>query len=140
MLSCNGKTLTDSGVLSGGIGYSLVIFSNKNPDRAKDAPMGKTSERTFHYRPQTKLRKGNVFTSVCHVFCVPPRQTRQTPPPTPDHTPPPQTTNAADGTHPTGMHSCFFFICWKRSTLPHLSSHNGDISLLLCVDSIALII
>ena len=22
-----------------------------------------------HYRPQTKLRKGNVFTSVCQEFC-----------------------------------------------------------------------
>ena len=24
---------------------------------------------THHYRPQTKLRKGNVFTSVCQEFC-----------------------------------------------------------------------
>ena len=43
------------------------------------------------YRPQTKLRKGNTFTSVC--------QTRQTSPQ--------QTATAADGTHPTGIHSCF---------------------------------
>ena len=35
------------------------------------------------YRPQTKLRKGNVFTSVCQEFCA---QSGQTPPPPrPDH-------------------------------------------------------
>ena len=60
------------------------------------------------YRPQTKLRKGNVVTSVCQEFC-------------------PgggclegdvhgrgdggacmagETATAADGTHPAGMHSC----------------------------------
>ena len=28
------------------------------------------SQKDFvHYRPQTKLRKGNVFTSVCQEFC-----------------------------------------------------------------------
>ena len=50
----------------------------------------------IYYRPQTKLRKGNVFTSVCQEFC--PRGI----PPTPH-----QTATAADGTHPIVMHSCF---------------------------------
>ena len=46
------------------------------------------------YRPQTKLRKGNVFTSVCQEFCprrgvsTPPRQT---PPTWADTTTPKQT-------------------------------------------------
>ena len=79
-----------------------------------------------------KLWKGNVFTSVCQEFCpqggclpdTPPGQTpppdtplqadtplgrhptRQTPPPQADTPLPQQTATAADGTHPTGMHSC----------------------------------
>ena len=72
------------------------------------------------YRPQTKLRKGNVFTPVCQLFCsrgevsasvhagIPPWAGT---PPLGRH-PPVQTATAADGTHPTGMHSCsdFFFV------------------------------
>ena len=83
---------------------------------------------SIHYRPQTKLRKGNVFTPVCQSFCSrgvclsaywdTPTWTHtpgQTPPPpldtpspwadTPSPPPSPflQTATAADGTHPTGM-------------------------------------
>ena len=87
---------------------------------------------TTFYGPQTKSRKGNVFTSVCQEFCprgkvytpwadtpqadTPPGQTppRQTPPPQADtphrQTPPRQMATAADGTHPTGMHSCCLWI------------------------------
>ena len=60
------------------------------------------------YRPQTKLRKGNVFTSVCQEFC-PQRGKVYTPladTPWADTPPPNQTASATDGTHPTGMHSC----------------------------------
>ena len=74
------------------------------------------------YRPQTKLRKGNVFTSVCQEFCPqdgrctlhPWTETpllgrhtldRLTPPPPPP--PSDQMATTADGTHPTGMHSNF---------------------------------
>ena len=86
--------------------------------------------------PATKLRQGNVFTPVCQSFCSqtpPPGQTPpgQTIPPPPEQTPPPSAcwdtqppaqcmlgytplpvhtgidmATAADGTHPTGMHSC----------------------------------
>ena len=48
-------------------------------------------ERYF-YRPQTKLRKGYVFTPVRHSVhggCLPPREA---------DTPPQQTATAADGT------------------------------------------
>ena len=62
----------------------------------------KVKYKVYFYRSQTKLRKGNVFRSVCQEFC-------------------PQgggacvagvcmagdTATAADGTHPTGMHSCW---------------------------------
>ena len=30
---------------------------------------GYSSIRYFNYRPQTKLQKGNVFTSICQEFC-----------------------------------------------------------------------
>ena len=85
-----------------------------------------------NYRPQTKLRKGNVFTSVCQEFCpqwgVPPRQT---PPPcrhpladTPPgrHTPTHQTATAAGGTHPTGMHSCIKMPILSQKRLTFLCS------------------
>ena len=58
----------------------------------------------IYYRPQTKLRKGNVFTPVCdsvHGGVYTPWTHTHTP----GH-PPPETVTAADGTHPTGMHSC----------------------------------
>ena len=45
-----------------------------------------------------KLQKGNVFTSVCQEFC----------PQGGGVHPPRQTATAADGTHPTGMHSCSY--------------------------------
>ena len=73
----------------------------------------------WFYRLQTKLRNGYVFTLSVILFPggsasvyagIPPTQTHpwsDTPllcrPPQS-----PQTATAADGTHPTGMHSCFF--------------------------------
>ena len=54
-----------------------------------------------YYRPQTKLRKGNVFTSVCQEFC--PHGRRSVHPPWADTPLPRQTASAADGTHPTGI-------------------------------------
>ena len=94
--------------------------------------------KTYYYHPQTKLRKGNVFTPVCQSFCShggvclsacwdtsPQGDT------TPGQNPPPSAcwdihpplhracwdtqcpvhagidmATAADGKHPTGMHSC----------------------------------
>ena len=63
------------------------------------------------YRPQKKLRKGNIFTRVCQEFCPqggvcqtppvlgrhPPRQTRQTPPT-------PLWADTPLGRHPLGIH------------------------------------
>ena len=77
------------------------------------------------YRPQQWLRKGNVFTSVCHEFCpqemyssvhwsrppracIPPCIAADTPwagIPACTGTDTPMAT-AADGTYPTGMLSC----------------------------------
>ena len=75
-----------------------------------------------YYRPQTKLREGNVFTGVCDSLhrggCLvlggsgPGGCLVETPP---------RTATAAGGTHPTGMHSCwlnrstciFNAICWS---------------------------
>ena len=54
----------------------------------------------YYYRPETKLWKGNVFTSVCQEFCP---QGGVHPP---GQTPSRQTATAVDGTHPNGMHSC----------------------------------
>ena len=92
------------------------------------------------YRPQRKLREGNVFTPVCHSVhkgrvsasgsgggCLPlgpggvhpPGQTppRQTPPWADTHLgrhPPVEMTIEAGGTHPTGMHSCFNLFSSQR--------------------------
>ena len=60
-----------------------------------------------NYRPQTKLRKGNVFTSVCQEFCQGEVYTLLSRHPPADTPLPQQTATAADGTHPTGMHSCY---------------------------------
>ena len=86
----------------------------------------------FHYRPQTKLRKGNVFTPVCQSFCsrgggisactgqTPPRADTpapgQTPPTPPGRHPPgrqPPAATTADGTHSTGMHSCSYYFIYS---------------------------
>ena len=78
------------------------------------APREQAFTPTTSYRPQTKLRKGNVFTSVCQEFCLqgggvhpPCRHAPPRPNMPPGQKPPPrQTATAADGTHPTGMHCC----------------------------------
>ena len=80
-------------------------------------------EGQHNYRPLTKLRKGNVFTPVCQSFCSqgvsasvhagihnPPGQTH---PLCPVHAGIDSAT-AADGTHPTGMHSCLVEISKYR--------------------------
>ena len=88
---------------------------------------------TFHfYRPQRSCGQGNIFTPVYHSVhgggaCLrqtPPGQTSpppgaDTPPrvrhthPRTKYTPPRKQTptygQRGAGTHPTGMHSCFFF-------------------------------
>ena len=57
------------------------------------------TKKKFSYRPQrSKVRQGSVFTRVCHSVH---RAARHGPPL------PTVTTTAADGTHPTGMHSCY---------------------------------
>ena len=82
----------------------------------------KSTNLLFTYLPsaKTKLRKGNVFTSMCQEFCPHhhpplPGQTRQTPPtdwantPQVDNPPgqkPQQMATVVDGMHPTRMHSC----------------------------------
>ena len=69
----------------------------------------------YFYRPQTKLREGNVFTPVCHSVHgwggwdgVSDSASRGWIPPWAD-TPPVEMTIEAGGTHPTGMHSCSNF-------------------------------
>ena len=97
------------------------------------------------YRLQTKLWEGKVFTPVCHsvhrrgtVYTHLgrhlPRQTppRQTPlwadPPSPS-----EMATAADGTHPTGMHSCF--LIERDAPVTTLQTANVKI----CVSSVSLI-
>ena len=78
-----------------------------------------TRKQVVYYRPQTKLREGNVFTGVCDsVHQGMPASGRLFAPgrdvcsrrsawfrgvPGGD---PPGTAAAAEGTHPSGMHSC----------------------------------
>ena len=77
----------------------------------------------YFYRPQTKLREGNVFTPICDsvhgggVGLYPSIQWAggehppgQIPPPRADTTSrhlPNEMAIEAGGTHPTGMHSCY---------------------------------
>ena len=86
----------------------------------------------YFYRPQTKLREGNVFRSVCQGFCpqeggvsqhalgggcLPGGCLPRHPPDPEADTPPPMTTEAG-GMHPTGMHSCHLhFFLMKHSAL-----------------------
>ena len=65
-----------------------------------------TRNITCFYRTQTKLQKGNVFTSVCQEFCPWGGVHRPLGRYTPDRHPNHQKATAADGTHTTGMHSC----------------------------------
>ena len=85
-----------------------------------------------YYHPQMKLWKGNVFTPVCQSFCsqgcvypsmhwgrhpsvqcmlgyTPLAQCMLEYTLPPGQTPHP-TATAADGTHPTGMYTCYLFI------------------------------
>ena len=105
--------------------------------------------KTNFYHPHMKLRKGNVFTSVCQEFC--PRGVYPSMhwgvyrsmhwggcgrPPRADTTSwadtslgrPPPTAIAADGTNPTGMHSCCKLFCWIRLMLWKILDPPLDIS------------
>ena len=82
----------------------------------------------FFYRTRKKLRKGNVFTPLSHsvhMGGLPQCMLGYTPPPTrppwADTPRPKQTATAADGTHPTGMHSCFFFVFVLKIFVGHMS-------------------
>ena len=146
------KMLNKNGVNNG---YELNSF------RCKQG-LNRISYVDSCYRPQTTLRKGNVFTSVCQEFCPlgggcipactgrgdvypsihwvwvwqnPPADTPQADNPLgryfPRHTPPwadtpPPTATAADGTHPTGMRSCF--LCREQSTLPWNLELKGNLT------------
>ena len=89
------------------------------------APTPEVGAPTYYNRLQTKFRKGNVFTPVCQSFCsqgglsasvhagihTAPGRPPWADTPLGRHPsladPPLQTATAADGTHPTEMHSCF---------------------------------
>ena len=67
-----------------------------------------------YYRPQTKLRKGNVYRSMCQEFC-PQGGSRHPRADTPlGRHPPPQADSYCSGMHscylPTGMHSCYLLL------------------------------
>ena len=77
---------------------SLSVFRGVSVVRFQTSHL-ETQKKSSFYRLQTRLRKGNVFTHVCHSVhgedVHPPRQT------------PPETATATAGRHPTGMHSSF---------------------------------
>ena len=109
--------------------FTLILGKNIfSQVQKKNSGVNSPFTYCFHncYRPQTKLQKGNVFTSVCQEFCPrgggcthtpwadthPAGQTPH-PPPWPDTTPQ-QTATGADGTLPTGMHSCSVLILFLK--------------------------
>ena len=101
----------------------------------------------LYYRPQMKLREGNVFTAVCHSVhrgCIPACNGQGVYPSMqwgmsafgsggvhslgrhlsiPSRRPPPETATEAGGTHPTGMHSCCSDAFWFQKH--HISPHFG---------------
>ena len=50
--------------------------------------------------------------------------------------PPPPTATAMDGTHPTGMHSCFFYLFWLFFDLFRFRFHFRVIVVLLVVNEV----
>ena len=81
----------------------------------------------------SKLRQGNIFRSVCQEFCphgggcLPQCMLGYTP--LGRHPPPQQTATAADGKHPTGMHSCFT-VCSGEKNLKYVT---GSQCILKCI-------
>ena len=95
----------------------------------------------IYYRPQTKLREGNVFTGVCDsvhtgdawsggglVPGVVPGPGECLVPGGGCLMEAPRTATAADGTHPTGMHSCFQkSLCWQvKRNFPYAYLYFGN--------------
>ena len=100
----------------GTAGRFLLCFCNTVLQMKLLGNIKKLFTQLLHYRPQRSC-EGYVFTPVCHSVhggvCLsacwdttpppgstPPREAHT-------HTPPWETAAAADGTHPTGMHSCY---------------------------------
>ena len=78
------------------------------------------------YRPQ---RQGKVmFLHVSVILFTRGRSGRQIPPPPAVRHPLPGTATAADGTHPTGMHSC----CKSESTLASRYVHGESNLMITC--------
>ena len=69
----------------------------------------------LHFLPSTnEVCEGYVFAPVCHSVhgggVSVSVHAGIHPSPSSRHPPPQQTATAADGTHPTGMHSCIYFV------------------------------
>ena len=50
-------------------GFNLVSTATKYEETGSRLSVKVKLSYLYHYRPQTKLRKGNVFTPVCQSFC-----------------------------------------------------------------------
>ena len=97
--------------------YGLIHTSDSLCDYEKVLGPFKNLFRMHRNSRMSYIRQDNIFTSVCQKFC--PRGASASvhagihPPgrhhllPLGRHPPPQQTATAADGTHPTGMHSWF---------------------------------
>ena len=109
----------------GTAGRFLLCFCNTVLQMKLLGNIKKLFTQLLHYRPQRSC-EGYVFTPVCHSvhrgglpqcmlgYHTPPGKHTHTPreahtPPGSIHTHSPswETAAAADGTHPTGMHSCY---------------------------------
>ena len=80
---------------------SVILFPGRHPPRQKP-PLGRHPpgrQPLSHHPRQTPPRGRHPQAD---------RQTTPQPPPQAD-TPPQETATTADGSHPTGMHSCFLF-------------------------------
>ena len=74
---CNAKNSTKEGMEIKGI---IIHYSESTPLHVETLRTEKEPAFSYFYRPQTKLRKGNVFTPVCSGGSrISPRRGRQLP-------------------------------------------------------------
>ena len=63
------RDVVSAGLLACGHLTRFYLWASQFPILLDLAQTGHLSSNPFHYRPQTKLREGNVFTPVCRSFC-----------------------------------------------------------------------
>ena len=95
--------------------YFIMSFNDNKMTRRQSAIVGSSEKNS--YRPQTKLREGNVFTPICQSFCLqrclPNLDATPLLPQLGDSPPPPPRIRST-GTYPSGMHPCWDYFQYQH--------------------------